>query len=97
MLGPVSVESPSFHPIGGNHPVFHAVTVWPEGDSLRDYPMCQNAVDGRIPSLCLGDPMRRFVEGVDRSQTTLFPESLDDWVRTITRCASSTPLSTRSI
>src|SRR5215208_3781838 len=29
---------------------------------------------------CLGDPMRRFVEGVDRSQTTLFPESLDDWV-----------------
>src|ERR687894_2877000 len=24
--------------------------------------------------------MRRFVEGVDRGQTTLFPESLDDWV-----------------
>jgi transposase len=24
--------------------------------------------------------MRRFVEGVDRSQTSLFPESLDDWV-----------------
>src|SRR5687767_158228 len=24
--------------------------------------------------------MRRFVEGVDRSQTTLFPENLDDWV-----------------
>ncbi|MBL0407927.1 hypothetical protein JKG68_28930 [Microvirga aerilata] len=24
--------------------------------------------------------MRRFVEGVNRSQTTLFPESLDDWV-----------------
>src|SRR5215218_1225186 len=24
--------------------------------------------------------MRRFVEGVDRSQTTLFPESLEDWV-----------------
>jgi transposase len=24
--------------------------------------------------------MRRFVEGADRSQTTLFPESLDDWV-----------------
>jgi transposase len=29
---------------------------------------------------CLGDPVRRFVEGVDRSQTTLFPESLEDWV-----------------
>jgi transposase len=24
--------------------------------------------------------MRRFVEGVDRGQTTLFPESLDDWI-----------------
>ena len=24
--------------------------------------------------------MRRFVEGVDRSQTTLFPESLDNWI-----------------
>ena len=24
--------------------------------------------------------MRRFVEGVDRSQTTLFLESLDDWI-----------------
>ena len=33
-----------------------------------------------IAQPCLGDPMRRFVEGVDRSQTTLFPESLDDWV-----------------
>jgi transposase len=24
--------------------------------------------------------MKRFVEGVDRSQATLFPERLDDWV-----------------
>jgi hypothetical protein len=24
--------------------------------------------------------MRRFVEGVDRSQMTLFPECLDDWI-----------------
>ncbi|WP_256451898.1 hypothetical protein [Microvirga sp. VF16] len=24
--------------------------------------------------------MKRFVEGVDRGQTTLFPESLDDWI-----------------
>jgi transposase len=24
--------------------------------------------------------MRRFVEGVDRSQTALFPESLEDWI-----------------
>src|SRR6185436_11330100 len=28
---------------GNNHPLFNAVTVWPEGDSLRDYPMCQNS------------------------------------------------------
>src|ERR687890_577998 len=33
-----------------------------------------------IAQPCLGDPMRRFVEGVDRSQTTLFPESLEDWI-----------------
>jgi len=24
--------------------------------------------------------MRRFVEGVDREQTTLFPECLEDWI-----------------
>ena len=24
--------------------------------------------------------MRRFVEGVDRGQTTLFPECLEDWI-----------------
>jgi transposase len=24
--------------------------------------------------------MRRFIEGIDRGQSTLFPESLDDWV-----------------
>ncbi len=46
----------------------------------RNYPMCKNADDDMISQPCLGDPMRRFVEGVDRSQTTLFPESLDDWV-----------------
>jgi len=26
------------------------------------------------------DRMRRFVEGVDRGQTTLFPERLEDWI-----------------
>ncbi len=25
--------------------------------------------------------MKRFIEGVDRSQTTLFPDRLEDWVR----------------
>ncbi len=24
--------------------------------------------------------MRRFVEGIDRGQATLFPECLDDWI-----------------
>jgi hypothetical protein len=24
--------------------------------------------------------MRRFVEGIDRGQTTLFPECLEDWI-----------------
>src|SRR3974390_758857 len=28
----------------------------------------------------MGDWMRRFVEGIDRGQTTLFPECLEDWI-----------------
>ena len=24
--------------------------------------------------------MKRFVEGIDRGQSTLFPESLEDWI-----------------
>ena len=44
-------------------------------------PGCQNAADDRISHHCLGDPMRGFVEGVDRSQTSLLPESLENWVR----------------
>jgi transposase len=24
--------------------------------------------------------MKRFVEGIDRAQSTLFPESLEDWI-----------------
>src|SRR6516165_12593711 len=27
-----------------------------------------------------GDRMKRFVEGVDRGQSTLFPERLEDWI-----------------
>jgi hypothetical protein len=27
-----------------------------------------------------GDRMKRFVEGVDRGQSALFPECLDDWI-----------------
>jgi transposase len=30
--------------------------------------------------LLLGDRMKRFVEGTDRGQTTLFPECLTDWI-----------------
>jgi hypothetical protein len=29
--------------------------------------------------------MKRFVEGVDRGQSTLFPECLDDWIDGTTR------------
>ena len=29
------------------------------------------------------DRMRRFVEGIDRGQTTLFPECLEDWIEQI--------------
>ncbi len=32
------------------------------------------------PTLGWGYQMKRFIEGVDRSQTTLFPDRLEDWV-----------------
>ena len=36
--------------------------------------------------------MRRFVEGVDRGQRTLFPECLEDWIDEAIRFERSTPL-----
>src|SRR5436853_2572050 len=33
-----------------------------------------------IPARFAGDRMRRFVEGADRSQNTLFPACLEDWI-----------------
>src|SRR4051812_11969759 len=33
-----------------------------------------------IPARFAGDEMRRFVEGADRGQSTLFPECLEDWI-----------------
>jgi transposase len=33
-----------------------------------------------IPARFAGDRMRRFVEGADRGQNTLFPECLEDWI-----------------
>src|SRR6202451_652276 len=33
-----------------------------------------------IPARFAEDSMKRFVEGVDRGQTTLFPERLEDWI-----------------
>jgi hypothetical protein len=34
--------------------------------------------------------MKRYVEGQDRSQAMLFPESLDEYIAEIIRCESST-------
>ena len=34
----------------------------------------------RFPRDLRGDQMRRFVEGADRGQNTLFPECLEDWI-----------------
>jgi hypothetical protein len=33
-----------------------------------------------IPARFAGDRMKRFVEGTDRGQATLFPEYLEDWI-----------------
>ena len=30
--------------------------------------------------LAAGDRMKRFVEGIDRGQATLFPECIEDWI-----------------
>jgi transposase len=47
--------------------------------------MCKNASPALILAVRFSrdlreDPMRRFVEGTDRGQTTLFPECLEDWI-----------------
>jgi transposase len=31
-------------------------------------------------AICVGDRMKRFIEGQDRGQSTLFPEYLEDWI-----------------
>jgi transposase len=33
-----------------------------------------------IPAPLAGDLMKRFVEGQDRAQSTLFPECLENWI-----------------
>src|SRR2546430_14312636 len=33
-----------------------------------------------IPALFVGDRMKRFIEGADRGQSTLFPECVEDWI-----------------
>src|SRR3984957_10757089 len=47
--------------------------------------LCKNASPVLIPAIRFScdlreNRMRRFVEGVDRGQTTLFPECLEDWI-----------------
>src|SRR5437879_8325333 len=33
-----------------------------------------------IPARFVGDRMKRFIEGADREQSTLFPECVEDWI-----------------
>src|SRR5262249_48730628 len=47
--------------------------------------LCKNASPALIPAIRFScdlreGRMRRFVEGIDRGQTALFPECLEDWV-----------------
>src|SRR6266436_927996 len=43
--------------------------------------LCENAPHDMLVTRFSGEvAMKRFVEGVDRGQSTLFPECLDDWV-----------------
>ena len=50
-----------------------------------------------IPLGLVGDRMKRFVEGTDRGQSTLFPECLDDWTDENNPVRVIDALSTRSI
>jgi hypothetical protein len=41
----------------------------------------ESGESGRISlAICGGGLMKRFIEGMDRGQWTLLPESLDDWI-----------------
>ncbi len=43
--------------------------------------LCKNVRSDRIPPwVRRGFVMKRFIEGEDRTQSTLFPERLDDWI-----------------
>src|SRR5271169_539475 len=47
--------------------------------------LCENASPDLIPAIWFfgrftGDLMKRFVEGADRGQSTLFPECVEDWI-----------------
>src|SRR6266487_3617217 len=47
----------------------------------RNYPLCGNASFVRFSRYdSREDRMRRFIEGTDRGQSTLFPECLEDWI-----------------
>src|SRR5664280_1618123 len=54
--------------------------------ALRSCPrLCENAsldliLGIRFSRNLRGDQMRRFVEGADRGQSTLFPERVEDWI-----------------
>ena len=66
MLGPgVQSRARIFILSGNNHPLFNALTVWPEGDSLRDYPMCQNSNEADLGELFV--QIHAFVPGISRS------------------------------
>jgi len=56
-----------------------------ENDAIDPGWLCENALlhvilTAVILALRWGDRMKRFVEGTDRGQSTLFPECLEDWV-----------------
>src|SRR3977135_2634265 len=42
--------------------------------------LCENAINDMIPLIWPEESMTRFVVGEDRSQSTLFPERLDDYL-----------------
>jgi len=57
------------------HAACHRVVAGPDPGCVKTRPML------RFPNgFARGDLMKRFVEGVDRGQSTLFPECLEEWI-----------------
>src|SRR6516162_5558639 len=78
-VGSVKRPSPGFGPMGKTHRL--RPFAGPKSSGKVRPRLCENAPMIKLRRDFRGEvAMKRFVEGVDRGQSTLFPECLDDWI-----------------